>query len=63
MVEETLKLFGVERCMLASNFPVDGLCASYAQIYAGFFELTAGLDESDQRRLFHDNAVACYRLD
>jgi predicted TIM-barrel fold metal-dependent hydrolase len=62
IVAETLDIFGVGRCMFASNFPVDGLRVSYRQMFADFRRMTAGLSESERQRLFHDNAAAFYRL-
>jgi predicted TIM-barrel fold metal-dependent hydrolase len=62
IVRDTIAIFGVERCMFASNFPVDGLCASFDTIYAGFKTIVADLDPADQRRLLHDNSVRFYRL-
>ena len=48
--------------MFASNFPVDGLCASFDAIFSGFKTIVRDLPEADQRGLFHDNAVRIYRL-
>ena len=62
IVRDTIRIFGVERCMFASNFPVDGLCASFDTVYSGFRTIVRDLPEADQRRLFHDNAVRIYRL-
>ena len=36
VVLTVIDLFGVERCMFGSNFPVDSLCASFDEIYDGF---------------------------
>jgi predicted TIM-barrel fold metal-dependent hydrolase len=63
IVRDTIGLFGIERCMFASNFPVDGLCATFDTIYSGFKTIVADLDPADQRRLFHDNAIRVYRLE
>jgi len=63
IVLTTLDLFGVERCMFASNFPVDSLCATFDEIYEGFFAIVADLTPAEQRRLFHDNAHACYAVE
>jgi predicted TIM-barrel fold metal-dependent hydrolase len=63
IVRDTLAIFGVERCMFASNFPVDGLCATFDVIFSGFKAIVADLAPADQRRLFHDNAVRTYRLE
>jgi predicted TIM-barrel fold metal-dependent hydrolase len=63
VVRETLELFGVERCLFASNFPVDRLVASFDTIYRGFAAIVADLTVSDRARLFHDNAARLYRLE
>ena len=47
--------------MLASNFPVDKLVASFAQIYFGFMEILEGFSKADKRKLFHDNAEIYYQ--
>lgn len=62
IVLETIALFGAERCMFASNFPVDGLIASFDTIYRGFKEIVADLPRADIEKLFHDNAAGFYRL-
>jgi predicted TIM-barrel fold metal-dependent hydrolase len=62
IVRDTIAIFGVERCMLASNFPVDRLCADFDTIFTGFKTILADLSRADQLQLFHDNAVRIYRL-
>ena len=62
VVLETIDLFGAERCMFASNFPVDGLRVSFGQMFDDFKRMTAGLSDGERRKLFHDNAAAFYRL-
>ena len=62
VVRATIGIFGIERCMFASNFPVDGLCATFDAIFSGFKAIVRDLPAADQRRLFHDNAVRIYRL-
>ena len=62
IVLDTIEAFGVERCMFASNFPVDGICASFDAIFNGFKEITADFSRPDRLKLFHDNAVRIYRL-
>jgi predicted TIM-barrel fold metal-dependent hydrolase len=63
VVLDTIALFGVDRCMFASNFPVDGLVASLDTIFSGFKAIVADFAPGDRRKLFHDNAVRLYRLD
>lgn len=62
VVRDTLALFGTQRCMFASNFPVDGLFRSLDGIFADFKAMTTDMAPADRRRLFHDNARAVYRL-
>jgi predicted TIM-barrel fold metal-dependent hydrolase len=63
IVRDAIGIFGVERAMFASNYPVDRLAGSFDTIYSGFLSATADRSESDRRKLFHDNAVRFYRLD
>jgi len=62
VVRDAIAIFGTERAMFASNYPVDSLVATFAEIYDSFFEITRDLPEALRRRLFHDNAVRIYRL-
>lgn len=61
-VLETLEAFGTDRSMFASNFPVDRLFSSYAQIWNAFAKICSGLSEGDQAKLFRENAIRTYRL-
>lgn len=62
VVRDAIRIFGAGRCMFASNFPVDGLCAGFGTIFSGFREIVADWPPAQQRALFHDNAVRFYRL-
>jgi predicted TIM-barrel fold metal-dependent hydrolase len=62
IIGDTIDIFGANRCMFASNFPVDGLCGSFDTIYSGFKAATADLPLAERLKLFHDNAVRTYRL-
>ncbi|OLU14712.1 thioesterase [Pseudomonas sp. PA1(2017)] len=61
IVGETIAMFGAERVMFASNFPVDSLCGSFDDIYGGFKRIVADLPRHQQQLLFHDNARRLYR--
>jgi predicted TIM-barrel fold metal-dependent hydrolase len=63
VILSTIDRFGTARAMFASNFPVDGLCATFDEIYSGFDGATRGFAEKERRALFHDNAVRIYRMD
>jgi predicted TIM-barrel fold metal-dependent hydrolase len=61
IVRMLIELFGAERCMFASNFPVDSLCATFDTIFTGFEACVQDLPETARRQLFHDNAIRIYR--
>ena len=63
IVRTTIDLFGMSRCMFASNFPVDSLCASFHTIFAGFREIVRDFSADEQRALFHDNAIRIYGME
>ena len=63
VVLSAIEAFGTERAMFASNFPVDSLCARFAEIYGGFREIVKDLSTLEQRSLFHDNAVRIYAME
>jgi len=62
IVESCIDIFGAERSMFGSNFPVDKLHASYNRVWGAFEEITAGLSNADQARLFGNTAREFYRL-
>lgn len=63
VVLAAIEIFGVERAMFASNFPVDGLCAGFDEIYSGFREIVRDFSPLEQQMLFHDNAVRIYAME
>ena len=60
-LEHALETFGVDRCMFASNFPVDGLHGTFDELYTTFAAVTAGLDDASRDKLFAANAERVYR--
>ncbi|MEI7871190.1 MAG: amidohydrolase family protein [Alphaproteobacteria bacterium] len=62
IVLAAIELFGVERCMFASNFPVDSLCGSFDAIYRGFAAIVADFSETERRALFAGNARRLYAI-
>jgi len=63
VVLDTIDIFGVDRCMFASNFPVDSIVADFSTIYDGFAEIVSGFSPEEQSALFVDNARRLYRID
>jgi predicted TIM-barrel fold metal-dependent hydrolase len=62
VVRDTISIFGVERCMFASNFPVDSLVAGLREIFIGFAAMVGDLAEAQRDALFYANAARYYRL-
>jgi len=56
-----IEVFGVDRCLFASNFPVDSMYGTFDQLYEVFSEVTAGLDGVSREKLFASNAERVYR--
>jgi predicted TIM-barrel fold metal-dependent hydrolase len=63
VVLSAIELFGVQRAMFASNFPVDRLCAGFDEIYSGFRAITKTFTALEQGALFHDNAIRIYAME
>ncbi len=61
LVAELIDLFGPSRLMFASNFPVDKLFRSFADIYADYFECVHGLSPEDREAMFSATAISLYR--
>jgi predicted TIM-barrel fold metal-dependent hydrolase len=62
VIRDAIAIFGTERAMFASNYPVDSLVASYGTILRGFLAAIAERPVAERRRLLHDNAERIYRL-
>jgi predicted TIM-barrel fold metal-dependent hydrolase len=63
IVRTTLELFGPERCLFGSNFPIEKLWCRYGDVLAAHAAALEGLDEPARRAVLHDNACRVYRLD
>jgi predicted TIM-barrel fold metal-dependent hydrolase len=62
LVLETIDVFGPNRTMFGSNFPVDSLYSSFSTLYAAFDEITRAMPENERRDLFSETARRTYRL-
>ena len=62
IVSEVIAAFGPDRCMLASNFPIEGLVKPYADIWAIYCDYFSGFSAAEQEMLFWRNAARIYRL-
>ena len=61
-VDRTLELFGTERLMFGSDYPVCLLAASYRRVLESFQELLKDLSAEEREQVFGGNARRFYRL-
>jgi predicted TIM-barrel fold metal-dependent hydrolase len=61
-VLSTIEIFGVDRCMFGTNWPVDKLFSSYADLVAAYTEIIADFSRDEQEQLFSRNAERYYRI-
>lgn len=59
VVRETLALFGADRCLFGSNFPIEKLWSGYADLFAAHW---AAVPEGDRAAVFSSTAKRVYRL-
>jgi L-fuconolactonase len=62
VVNHTLDTFGPDRVMFGGDWPVCLLGATFAEWVGALKEIVAGRPAGEQRKPFHDNAVAFYGL-
>jgi predicted TIM-barrel fold metal-dependent hydrolase len=62
IVGETVALFGAERCMWGSNFPIEKIWTDYRSIVDAIRAAVAGYDEKSRSAILHDTAARLYRL-
>ena len=58
----TIEAFGVERCMFASNWPVDRLYSDYGTVVDAYLEITSGWSQDETDALFQKNSERFYRI-
>jgi len=63
MMHETVTIFGADRCMFGSNFPIEKLWTSYAELVGAFVQASAALTKKQRQQIFNDTAARVYRLD
>lgn len=60
--EYVIECFGVDRCMVASNFPVDKLFGSYDDIFNAYKEILQQYSFDENKKLFSENANKIYNI-
>ena len=61
-VETCIELFGPDRCMMESNFPVDKESTGYGVLWNALKRITQNHSAADKAKLYRDTAARVYRL-
>jgi predicted TIM-barrel fold metal-dependent hydrolase len=62
LVGRTVALFGADRCLFGSNFPIEKLWTDYAALLAAHQGAVAALSAAEQSAVFRDTAAKVYRI-
>jgi predicted TIM-barrel fold metal-dependent hydrolase len=63
IIRHCQEVFGPERVMFASDWPVCTRVAAFREWVAALKEVVRGCREADRRKLFAGNAIRCYGLE
>ncbi|CAJ1371011.1 unnamed protein product [Effrenium voratum] len=61
-VEHCIKVFGVDRCIMESNFPIDKISCSYTVCFNALKKCVRSLSKEEKHKLFELNARRAYGL-
>lgn len=62
LINETVGLFGAQRCLWGSNFPIEKLWTAYGPLLDAHRRGAGGLSAAEQHAVFYDTARRVYRL-
>ncbi|MDE0113022.1 MAG: amidohydrolase family protein [Albidovulum sp.] len=62
LVNETLKIFGAERCMFGSNFPIEKIWTDYGSLLESHLAAVSKLPETDRHEIFSGTASRVYGI-
>jgi len=62
LTTETVGLFGADRCLWGSNFPIEKLWTDYTALIEAHRRAAGGFSTAEQQAIFHDTAARVYRL-
>ncbi len=61
--DHMIGVFGADRCMFESNFPVDKQSVSYPVLWNAFKKIAAAYSEDEKDALFRGTATRIYRIE
>ncbi|UGS38980.1 amidohydrolase family protein [Capillimicrobium parvum] len=62
IVREAIDIFGPDRSLFSSNWPVERMATTYATLWRSYDEMTADLSPSERSALFVETAARAYRV-
>jgi predicted TIM-barrel fold metal-dependent hydrolase len=62
LVLETIDVFGVDRCMFGSNFPVDKLYSSFDTLFRSYDLIVSDFTDEEKQKIFASNAERYYNI-
>jgi predicted TIM-barrel fold metal-dependent hydrolase len=62
LINETVALFGADRCLWGSNFPIEKLWTGYGPLLDAHRRRAGGLSEAERHAIFFNTARRVYRL-
>ena len=62
VVGETVAIFGAERCLFGSNFPIEKLWSDYRSLVEAYRAATRSLKADQRESIFRTTAMRVYRL-
>ncbi|MEM9029513.1 MAG: amidohydrolase family protein [Pseudomonadota bacterium] len=62
LVQATVEIFGAERCMFGSNFPIEKIWTTYDDLVAAYQAATADFRLDAKRAIFSETAARIYKL-
>lgn len=63
VIHETVRIFGSDRCLFGSNFPIEKLWTSYRELVSAHRAAVSIYNPKEQLALLHENANRVYKLD
>jgi predicted TIM-barrel fold metal-dependent hydrolase len=63
VLDETVAIFGAERCLFGSNFPIEKLWTSYRDLVGAYRTAAARLRPEQREAIFRTTAMRVYRIE
>jgi predicted TIM-barrel fold metal-dependent hydrolase len=63
VLADTVTIFGAERCVFGSNFPIEKLWTTYRELVDAFLAATASFSADQRDAVLRTTALRVYQLD